>query len=302
LVGIGLKVVLAGALGFGLRRRGFVSGQLAQDLGRLLLSVIAPFAILAAASRPYTPELGKSLLTVAGLSAGYFLLAIAGGWALSRVLPLDANAKRAFTCLVAFPNVTFIGLPIITELFGTPGLLCGVVVNLFFNLMFYTFAEHHMGTKGRFDWRAVVKSPVVWACVLAIVVFLARIPVPQVVTDALTMIGAAMAPIAMMIVGFGLADSYLGDLIKNPYGYLVNLFRLAIWPVAILAVSRLLGLDPLAANAAAVLFGLPAGTMTVVLAARNRVAYQFAAQTVVQSNVLMFLTVPLLYLLVTTWQ
>jgi predicted permease len=298
---IGAKVVLAGALGFGLRRSGFVSAQFASDLGRLLMQVVTPFAVVVAASEAYSPNLARSILTTTAISVPYFVLAIVTSWGLSRALPLDRDTRHAFVNLVAFPNVTFIGIPIVTELYGTPGLLCSVAGNLIFNLAFFTFGEHNMVKDRRFSLVRVAKSPVIIACVLAVVLYFSRLKLPSELTGALEMIGAAMAPLAMMIVGFGLADSNLADLIKNPYGYLTNALRLLIWPIAILAVVRLFNLDILGGEVAAVMYGLPCGTMTVVLAAQHRTAYQFSAQTAVQSNCLMFATLPIVLWLTQVW-
>jgi predicted permease len=301
LIGIGAKVVLAGGLGYGLRKSGFVSEKFAEDLGRLLMMVITPFAIVVAASHPYSAKLATSLLTVTVIALVYFVLAIVSSWGISKLLPLDRPERNAFINLVTFPNVTFIGMPIITELYGVPGLLCSVAGNLIFNFVFFTFGEHNMGRPGTFSVKSLLTSPVIIACVIAVGLFFAPFQLPSAINGALGMIGAAMAPMAMMIVGFGLADSYLGDLVKNPYGYFTNFLRLIFWPLIILVAVRLLNLDPLGGEVAAVMFGLPAGTMTVVLAAQHRTAYQFSAQTVVQSNVLMFATLPLIFWVMNTW-
>ncbi|MDR1441691.1 MAG: AEC family transporter [Bifidobacteriaceae bacterium] len=301
LISIGAKVILAGGLGFGLRRSGFVSERFAQDLGRLLMQVITPFAIVVSASERYSPALAKSIGTTALISVVYFVLAIISAWAASKALPLDGDTRRAFVNLVVFPNVTFIGLPIVTELYGTEGLLCSVAGNLIFNLAFFTFGEHNMVKGRRFSIKRVAKSPIIIACVVAVILYFGRIPVPSELDGALSMVGAAMAPLAMMIVGFGLADSNLADLIRNPYGYLTNFLRLIVWPLIVLAVVRLVGLDSLGGLVAVIMYGLPCGTMTVVLAAQHRTAYQFSAQTVVQSNVLMFVTLPFLFWLMQVW-
>ncbi|MDR1634183.1 MAG: AEC family transporter [Bifidobacteriaceae bacterium] len=301
LIAVGAKVVLAGALGFGLRRSGFVTERFAQDLGRLLMQVITPFAVVVAASRPYSRELAAAVGTTSAMLAGYFVVCVLLVVLLARALPLDRDTRRAFINLVIFPNMTFIGMPIIQELYGQNGLLCAVAGNLVFNLAFFTVGEHNMAPGRKFSLVRVFKSPVVVACVLAVALYFAPWSLPAELNGALGMIGAAMAPLAMMIVGFGLADSAPADLIRNPYGYVINFLRLLIWPVALLAAGRWLGLDPLGVNVAAVLCGLPCGTMTVVLAAQHRTAYQFSAQTVVQSNVLMFASLPLVFWLVQLW-
>jgi predicted permease len=176
-----------------------------------------------------------------------------------------------------------------------------VAGNLVFNLAFFTFGEHNMVPSRRFSVKRVLKSPVVIACLVAVALYFLPVQLPQALNGALGMVGAAMAPLAMMIVGFGLADSQLIGLIRNPYGYLINSLRLLVWPVAMLAAARLLGLDSLGGDVAVIMAALPCGTMTVVLAAQHRTAYQFSAQTVVQSNVLMFLTLPVVFRLMQIW-
>jgi predicted permease len=265
------------------------------------MQVITPFAVIVAASQTYSPDLATSIFTTVAVSVPYFALAIVSTWGLSRALPLDRDTRHAFVNLVTFPNVTFIGIPIIAELYGAPGLLCSVAGNLVFNLAFFTFGEHNMVKDRHFSLKRVAKNPVIIACVLAVGVYFAPFSLPAALNGALAMIGAAMAPLAMMIVGFGLADSDLSDLIKNPYGYLTNALRLLVWPLAILAVVRIFGLDPLGGEVAAVMYGLPCGTMTVVLAAQHRTAYQFSAQTAVQSNCLMFATLPAVFWMIQTF-
>ncbi|MDR1119015.1 MAG: AEC family transporter, partial [Bifidobacteriaceae bacterium] len=149
LISVGAKVVLAGSLGYALRRSGFVSERSAGDLGRLLMQVVTPFAVLAAAARPYSPKLALSVGTTAAALAAYFAAAILAMWALSRALPLDRDTRHAFVNLVVFPNMTFIGLPIIAELYGWDGLLCAVAGNLVFNLAFFTYGEHNMAPERR---------------------------------------------------------------------------------------------------------------------------------------------------------
>ena len=301
MIPIGIKVVVAGLLGFGLRKTGLVSGQLASHLGKLLLLVIAPLAILGAASQPHSGQMGSTLTTAAVISAVYFLAAILLAIAVSKVFGFRQPEGRAFVCLSTFPNMTYIGIPLVTEMFGPAGLMCAVVGNLMFNLVFFTFAEAYMGTAGKASLKALIKSPVVLACLAAVVLFLTQLPVPSPVVSGLAVVSWVMGPLAMMIVGFGLAEAYLGDLIRNGLGYLASFLRLIFWPLVVLSLGRLVGLDPLAVGVMAVLFGLPCGTMTVILAARDRVAYSFTAGAVVQSNVLMFASLPLVFWLVTAW-
>jgi predicted permease len=139
------------------------------------------------------------------------------------------------------------------------------------------------------------------ACIVAIVLFFLPWRIPDVAQGAIDMMGACMAPLAMMIIGFGLADSSLAGMVRNPLGYLVSALRLVVLPLAVLVASKLLGLDPLAGSVSTIMFAMPCATMTVVLAAQFKTGYEFAAQSAVQSNVLMFATLPAVFALVNAW-
>jgi predicted permease len=301
LIDIGLKILLAGGVGYFLRARGVISEQLVKELGGLLTTVFVPFAIISAANEPFSRELVTSLGTTAGLTLGLILFSILVAWLISKTLPVDQATKHAFVVLVTFPNNMFVGLPFALELFGTPGLLCTIAATLVFNLFFFTFGEGYMARGANFSPWKQLRSPVVLASVAAVIIFTAQIPIPAQLDNAMGMIGAAMAPVAMMIVGFGLADSDLKDLVKNPFGFLVSGLRLIVLPLLVLVAARLLGLDAQGANVAVLIASLPSGTLTAVLAAKYGTAYQFTSQTVVQTNVLMFATVPLLNLLTQIW-
>jgi predicted permease len=301
LIAIGAKIVLAGALGYFLRKRGLISHEVAQGVGFLLMSVVTPFAILGAAGRKFSPTLAESLATTACIALVYYPLFIILMKLVAKVLRIDDAERRAFVNLTVFPNVTFIGIPIVAQMFGPDGLLCSVVGNLIFNGLFFSFGMNNMDRHSRFSMKKFFSSPLVLACIAAMILFFLPWRIPGAMQGAIEMMGACMAPLAMMIIGFGLADSSLAGLVRNPLGYLVSLLRLVVLPLAILTASKLLGIDHLAGAVSTIMFAMPCATMTVVLAAQFKTGYQFAAQSAVQSNVFMFATLPAVFFLVNNW-
>jgi predicted permease len=263
------------------------------DVNNLLLAVVAPCAMLSSASAPFTSALAGQVGVAALIAAVYFALAWPALALVARTLPLPAGDRRMFVNLAVMANTGFIGFPVAFELFGGPGLLCAVGINLLYNLVAFTVGVRWLAASQRLSAAQVLLTPPLVSAVAAIGLFLAPFRLPGVVQGALDMVAGMMTPLAMMIIGISLAESYLPNLAHNGWGYLVCLVRLLALPALVWGVLALAGVSGLGARVAVVLCALPSGTVNVILGAKHGVGYRFAVETVVQSNVLMFATLPL---------
>jgi predicted permease len=298
LVGIGLKILLGGGIGYAARRGGMVGDRFGAQINALLLAVVAPAAIIASASSTrFSPDLAGDLGTGAAIAAIYFAVAWAGLAPASRILPLPRDERHMMVNLSVMPNTGFVGFPVAYEMFGPQGLLCAAAVDLVYNLVAYTVGLRWLTSSHPPRPREMLRNSPLLASVCAIVLFFSPVHLPGVVTEAVGMVGAMMTPLAMMILGISLAESSLPDLWRNTWGYLACGLRLVVLPAAVWAGLRFAGVGGLAAQVAVVSLAMPSGTLNAILGGRYDVGYRFAVHTVVQSNVLMFVTLPMVLLL-----
>ena len=95
----------------------------------------------------------------------------------------------------------------------------------------------------------------------------------------------------MFIIGTILADVDVRTIInKTTAGF--GIFMLVLLPGAALALSRLLGLDSVAAGVAVIMTGMPAGATAAIFAARYGSDAEFATKCVVLSTLLSMITIP----------
>jgi predicted permease len=297
LVGIGLKALAGGAIGYWAKKRGVVGDRFAVDINNLLLAIVAPCAMLSSASQEFSETLAADLGLTAVITAAYFLIASPALALISMTLPLPLGDRRMFASLCVMANTGFIGFPVAYELFGSRGLLCATAVNLLYNLVAFTAGIRWLDTNEPLRLRGVLLNPPLVSSVIAIGLFFAPFRLPSAVQGVFDMIGGTMTPLALMIVGLSLAETYLPELVRNLWGYAVSAIRLLVLPSLVWAVLWLIGVDGLGAQVAVVMAALPCGTFNVILGARYDTGYRFAVHSVVQSNVLMFATLPLILLL-----
>lgn len=130
--------------------------------------------------------------------------------------------------------------------------------------------------------------------IVAIVLFVSPFRFPAVVASTLSDIGSMVVPLSMIIIGCGLAEMKILDIIKDKYSYAVSLLRLLIFPTIMLVILKLLDVDSVLAGSNILITALPAGSLNVVLAERYNCKPEFATQTIIQGTVLMALTLPII--------
>ena len=97
---------------------------------------------------------------------------------LSRRLKLEEAKRRIFVCSLVFCNITFIGYPILQELYGNIGLLCAIVFSMIYNVVFYSWGMFYLGDRGRGSLRSILTNKIALASVLALVMYFLQIKTP----------------------------------------------------------------------------------------------------------------------------
>lgn len=135
---------------------------------------------------------------------------------LSRRLKLEEAKRRVFVCSLVFCNITFIGYPILQELYGNIGLLCAIVFSMIYNVVFYSWGMFYLGDRGRGSLRSILTNKIALASVLALVMYFLQIKIPEPLYSTFNGIGALTMPLSMIIIGCSLADSGICKILRDP--------------------------------------------------------------------------------------
>ena len=293
MVGILLKQIaimaLLIAVGWVLRRKNFLSEQGTKELGAILLRIIIPCVIVKSYIVPYSRERLLELALSAGLALLGFIAAMLIAYA------VYGKRRRIENFAAAFCNAGFIGIPLAQAAIEEDGVFYVAASVALLNLFQWTYGVYIM-TDRRDAIRAktIATNPVVIAIVVGVVLFVGRIPVPEILTSTLGYLAGMNTPVAMILMGTYLARVSWRELLDRR-AYSCVLLRLVVIPAVVLMLFWLLPVSNTAVVMAVFLAAAtPVGANICVFAQQYNSDYPFSVVTVCLSTVLSVVTIPLL--------
>lgn len=292
-------VVVVGAL-WG--RAGGV-GTAAQGAIATVTFTVAIPALLVATLAP--AELGVLLSAPALVMASASVLVAALSWAAFRLVLRRSAAESAIAMFTAsYTNAVVLGLPLSVYLLGSPlpvvplVLVQLVVIAPATVLLLQASGADATTARTARDRAAMLANPILLATLVGVVLGSLPWSVPSAALQPFEMMGAAAAPLALLLLGMSLAQAtdsitpgrrrLLGDLT------VVVLTRAAVHPLLAWLLARAVGLNEEQTLAVVVLAALPTAQNAVVYARRYGAGVALAGSATVVSTVL---TLPVLLVL-----
>ena len=279
-------------LGLLLSRRGMITEQGSRDLSNVLLYAVIPCVIL----RSYMSEFSTEKLRAMGLSALIAVIAFAASIAVAYLT--CGTRHRIENFAVAFGNAGFIGIPLVTAVFGPGAAFYGVSFSTFANLLQWTYGIVIIsGKKETMNLRMVFVNPVFISMVIGIALFVLQPTLPTVVTGTIGYIADGNTVLAMIILGYYLSKVQLRGLFADVRLYLFSALRLLVVP----AVTILVFLPFPFARGEITLITLiaaatPIASSTAIFAQKFDQDYRRAVSYVCLSTILSVATLPLVML------
>ena len=279
-------------LGLLLSRRGMINEQGSRDLSNVLLYAVIPCVIL----RSYMSEFSTEKLRAMGLSALIAVIAFAASIAVAYLT--CGTRHRIENFAVAFGNAGFIGIPLVTAVFGPEAAFYVVSFSTFANLLQWTSGIVIIsGKKETMNLRMVFVNPVFISMVIGIALFVLQPTLPTVVTGTIGYIADGNTVLAMIILGYYLSKVQLRGLFADVRLYLFSALRLLVVP----AVTILVFLPFPFARGEITLITLiaaatPIASSTAIFAQKFDQDYRRAVSYVCLSTILSVATLPLVML------
>jgi predicted permease len=296
LIGIVSPVFMMVAIGMILRRVRWINAE--ADASLLRLGVYVLYPALIADTIIGTDALAKlsNVLLPAALGAGTVLLGFAVGAAGAAALRLRwPHPARTFAFTTGIFNYGFIPIPLIGALFdrATLGVLFTYTLGVEFALWSVGIALLS-GQREHGGWRAALNPPII-----AIIVSLAlnRVgfdPLPFARTT-LQWLGRCAFPLQLILTGTALADLMRRQSAAVAWRAVIgaNLIRMALLPIAMLALAQFLAGRMELQRVAIVQAAMPCAMLPVVLAKHYKADSDLSAWIVASTTILGLFTIPL---------
>ena len=306
-----VPVIVFIGLGFGVARVGWIRSSAVKDLSNLVFMLLTPALLFRTMSAVQVQSLDFAPVAVYFLAAGLVFAAtllLQGFTALA--------AARALAC--TFGNTIMIGIPLVGLAFGEAGLVTLFTLIAVHALVLLTAAtvvfelasaRSHALSSGAAQhglWRTVAQAlrsgilhPVPLPILLGLAFAQTGLVVPAVLDKPLQLLGQALGPMALLLVGVTLAFSTVGSCFWAALR--IALVKNLVLPAVLAGCGWALGLRGLPLAVMVVASSLPVGANVFLFAQRYGVAQDEVTASVALSTALALLTLPVVLLAVVRW-
>jgi malonate transporter len=266
----------------------------ASILNRMVLLYAVPLALFAGTVTTSRAALSQDIPLVIALCVA--IIALYGlVFLFSRIIfrvPTSVSALHALAA--SAPAVPFVGPAVLGDLFGglsaVPIAVASLVINLavvpvtILLLTLDTIGRTSLAAKDNEHLAALttklaetVKQPIVWAPILAFIVVLSGLHIPQLIVHSLSLLGSASGGVALFASGIVLAS---GKMKANSHVWLLVFLKNILQPALVLGGLRWVGYGEPIVSEAVLTTAIPTMPIVIMFALQYRVAQAEAASAV----------------------
>lgn len=225
-------------MGYAIVKMGFLKDEDSKVLSTLVLYLIVPCVILNAFQVDYTPEKvsGLMLACIASLLLLFILLPIVN--LIGKVLHLN----EVETMSIYYSNSGNMIVPLVAFMLGEEWVFYACVFMGIQTIFFWTHCKNVLSHEKGFNLKKIFTNINIITIIAAIVLFFAKIRLPEIITGTLSSVGAMVGPASMFVIGMLMGGMNIRKVLTNKKAYFIAFMRLIGIPFISLLILKISGL------------------------------------------------------------
>ncbi|MCM1127044.1 MAG: AEC family transporter [Lachnospiraceae bacterium] len=289
--------------------KGIITDEVSKKLSAIVVNVANPALVLSGALGEEKIQGEELLMTIIIIIVVYLALLLTAQ-ILPALLRVEKGSRGTYKAMTVFSNIGFMGFPVVAALYGNGAILYAALFTIPYNILIYTYGISSMSagekeqtageseTSGMSFLLGRILNVGVIACIVTMIIYFFRIPVPKVAADTITHLSNLTAPLSMMVIGASLASINLKKLFMDVRLLLFSAIKLLLIPMAGMLVIRQFVNNEIICGVCLVMLATPVGSMTAMLAQQYDGDYEMASKGVALTTILSVATIPLVSMLV----
>lgn len=290
-------VLLIGVLA---NKKGIINDQIEKSLSWIVINIANPALIISSSLSKNKNISGKDLAGVMIIAIAMYVGLIILAYIITKLLRVNKKEMGAYMVMFVFSNIAFMGYPVISGIFGKGALLYALLFSLPFNILIYTYGVLAIGGNSKLSNLQLSKilNIGVLACLVSILLFAIKIPVPNFIKTLIDMLGNLSAPLSMMVIGSSLVKMDLKSVMKNYKMMIFIAVKQLLFPI--LAAFAIRGLidSELIFGIVVIMLAMPIASMTAMLANQYNGDYKLVSEGVAFSTIVSVISIPLISVIV----
>ena len=292
-----MMLFLLMAVGVLFRKRNIISESGRKTLSNLTVNLILPCNIIESFLGEWnvSENLLRHCLIALGISFGIQVAALY----LSMLFfaPVSRDKKNIFKYGLIVSNSSFIGIPVVGELYGNLGVLYTSFFQIPIRIMMWTAGlSLFTNVDNKESFQKLLKHHCIIAIVIGAFLMIASVPLPSFLGNTIAGLSKCTTPLSMITVGAMFANSKWSDFLDPSILYYC-LIRLIVFPAIVFGAVRLLGIDLVLGNVAVLLSAMPMAATTAILADKYNYNGETASRSIFVSTLLSIVTLPVICLM-----
>jgi len=295
-----IALALCIAVGFFCRRRQLFDDNHTAGMLELLVKVAMPCAVFMSLMRPFTTALLLESVATFFITGGIFLIGGLMGLGVARIMKASLQERQSWRFGLTFGNIGFMGIPVITAVFGYEGLFYVAMALASFNLITFTIGIKIFDTEGTTKTnpvKIIINNPALAGTIIGFIFFLTGLRLPAPIEGGVTLIAGMNSPLSMILIGALLAKQPIKETFTDIRVLPPNAVKLIVIPLASLLVLRWFIPNPIMLGTIVTLMAMPPAANTAIFAEKFGSDSVAATRLVIVGTLLCVITVPLISLL-----
>lgn len=291
-----LPIVMTLVLGFFAGWHQDFNVKQGEILNRMVMLYALPITLFAGMM-----GINRTVLLEQGSMATLLFIALVGGYFLTLfvtryIFRLPSKTAALLSLAISGPSIPFIGIPVLGYLFGglstIPVALGSIIMNLIMVPITLFILSSDETSEGRAanivkSLKSTIVKPVVWAPVLAFVLLIVGVEIPEEIRNALQLLGGTTGGVALFSSGI-ILFSYHATF--NSTVFFSVIVKNIIIPVAILGVGLLMGVDQQTLKMSVMTIAIPTAAICVIIAVEYNTCQQEMASILFVSTLVSIVT------------
>ena len=210
-------------MGYLIVKVGLVKDEDSKVLSKIILYLIIPCVIINAFQVDYTMDTVKGLLLALAASVMTQVLLL---------IIISISGK-----LLHLNEVEIV--PIVTFILGQDWVLYGCVFMSVQLIFLWTHCKKIISRESSYDWKKIVLNINMISIFIGVVLFFARIHLPEIINNTLGSVGSMIGPASMIVTGMLFAGMNLKQIFADKRVYFVSFLRLIAVPLLALVMIKI---------------------------------------------------------------
>lgn len=288
-------IILVGFLAY---KKDYINDNATKKLSSIVVNIANPALILSSILSMDNTITGRDLLITMVIAVSVFASLLVIAIFVPMLFRVQRQSYGAYRVMTVFSNIGFMGFPIISAVYGSGALLYATLFLIPYNVLIYTYGIYTMkkreeGGKEAFHLEKLLNGGVI-ACVLAIILFIFQVKLPDFLGSAITMLSNLTAPLSMMVIGASMAVIDVKKLVGDYKLLFFSAFKLLLIPIIGTWLVKQFVTNEIICGVTMVMLSAPVGSMTAMLAQEYDGDYELASKGVMLTTLLSVVTMPMI--------